>query len=92
MATVSHTNKETLYRDVRDSDVVEDIRKVNHVTMLIGVNKLQLDKEQRVQRLSVLDDRFADFNPMREAVVTQCLDIGGVYLDSRLQYKGTKTE
>lgn len=92
MATVSHTNKETLYRDVRDSDVVEDIRKVNHVTMLIGVNKLQLDKEQGVQRLSVLDDRFADFNPMREAVVTQCLDIGGVYLDSRLQYKGTKTE
>jgi replicative DNA helicase len=92
MATVSHTNKETLYRDVRESDVVEDVRKLNHITMCIGVNQLQMDKDLGVQRLSVLNDRFAEFNATKEAVVTQCLSIGGVYLDSRIRYKGGKGE
>lgn len=92
MATVSHTIRETLYRDVKESDVVEDIRKLQHVTMCVGINELQMDKELGVQRLSVLDDRFADFNPMKEAVVTQCLGIGGIHLDSRIRYKGGKSE
>lgn len=92
MATVSHTVRETLYRDVRDSDVVEDIRKLSHVTMCVGINQLQADKDLGVQRLSVLIDRFAEFNSSREAVVTQCLTVGGIYLDSRLRYKGGKSE
>ena len=54
---------------------------------MIHLNQLQEDKELGVQRLSVLIDRFNHFNSTNEAVVTQCLDIGAVYLDSRKNIK-----
>lgn len=92
MATVSHTNKTTLSRDCRAEDVVEDARKLNHITLCIGINQLQEDKDNGVQRLAVLIDRVEEFNPAKEAVVTQCLAVGGVCLDSRIKYKGAKTE
>ena len=88
MATVSHTNRATLSRDCREDDVVEDIRKLSHLTMCIAINQLQEDKENGVQRLSVLEDRFYESNPLKQAVVTQCLDIGAVCLDSRIRFKG----
>ena len=88
MVTVSHTNKLSMARDVREEDVVEDVRKLNHVTMCIGINQNDKDKEVGVQRLSVLIDRFHEIIPSKEAVVTQSLEFGGICLDSRVQYKG----
>jgi hypothetical protein len=67
--------------------VVEDIRKLSHLTLCIGVNQLSEDKKNGIQRLSVLDDRFEEFDSSKEAVVTQCLRMGAVYLDSRVRYK-----
>jgi hypothetical protein len=86
-ATVSHTGRDSLARDVREGDVVEDIRKLSHLTLCIGVNQLSEDKKNGIQRLSVLDDRFEEFDSSKEAVVTQCLRMGAVYLDSRVRYK-----
>ena len=88
MVTVSHTVRATLTRDCREDSVVEDVRKLSHISYCIGINQLQEDKDNGVQRLSVLIDRFNQFNPSKEAVVTQCLDIGAVYLDSRKKIKG----
>ena len=92
MVTASHTNKSTLMRDCRADDVVEDSRRLNHLTLCIGINQLQEDKDNGVQRLAVLIDRVEEFNPSKEAVITQCLTIGNTCLDSRIKYKGAQTE
>jgi replicative DNA helicase len=88
MVTASHTNKGTFSRDCTPEDVVEDVRKLNHITLCVAINQLQEDKDNSVQRLSVVIDRVREFNQAKQAVVTQCFSIGGVCLDSRIRYKG----
>jgi RecA-family ATPase len=84
---VSHTNKATLDRDVKSSDFAENSAKLNHITQALSINQSEDDVENGVQRISVLADRFEHFNPSYECVVTQCLDIGAVHLDSRVVKK-----
>ena len=87
VVVVSHTNKATLDRDVKASDFAENSAKVNHITQALSINQSEEDIDNGIQRISVLADRFENFNPKWEAVVTQCLDIGAVHLDSRLVKK-----
>jgi len=92
MVTASHTNKSTFNRDCVADDVVEDTRKLNHITMCIAINQMREDKDNGVQRLSVVIDRLGEFNTSRQAVAAQCFAIGGVCLDSRIRYKGYKVQ
>ena len=87
VVTASHTNKATFDRDIRQSDLSEDNRKLNHVTLAIALNQSEDDEEKNIQRLSVIADRYKKVNKTREAVVLQCLDIGMPYLDSRISKK-----
>jgi hypothetical protein len=87
MVTASHTNKATFDRDIRQSDLSEDARKMNHLTLAASLNQNEEDMENGVMRIGVIKDRFHRFSKMYEAVVLQCLDIGMPYLDSRLVKK-----
>ncbi|MFW9871900.1 MAG: hypothetical protein ACFFG0_02280 [Candidatus Thorarchaeota archaeon] len=84
---VSHTKTATFNRDIRQDDLSEDYRKLNHVTWAGAINQSEDDKDMGIMRLSIIADRFKRFNTNREAIITQCLDIGAVHLDSRIVNK-----
>jgi hypothetical protein len=83
VVTASHSNKATFGRDIRQNDLSEDARKLNHVTLAISLNQLKEDIKNNTTRMSVLADRFGRFNSHAEVMVTHCLDIGMPYLDSK---------
>lgn len=84
VGTVSHTNKLTLARDVRPGDASEDIRKLAHLSHAMGLNQTDDENDKGIMRINILKDRFARAKKTSEAAVLQCLDIGQVYLDSRI--------
>jgi hypothetical protein len=84
IAVVSHTNKATFDRDIRQSDMSEDNRKLNHVTLAVSLNQTEEDQERKVIRLGVIADRLDGFVKNKEVEVVQCLDIMRPILDSRL--------
>jgi len=84
---VSHTNKQTFDRDIKQGDYSEAAVKSNHLTLSISLNQNEQDMENSCVRLSIMKDRFAKFNPKHEIVVLQCLDVGQVFLDARRFYK-----
>lgn len=85
--TASHSAKATFGRDIRQSDLTEDYRKLNHVTLALAINQDENDEANSAVRMSVLADRFSRFSTGKEAYVLQCLDIGMSHVDSRLQNK-----
>jgi replicative DNA helicase len=82
--TVTHTNKKTFDSDIKQGDMSEDIRKINHVAVMIGINQKKTEKARNITRLSLLVNREDDFSTMNEIVVLQCLAIGKPYIDSKL--------
>ena len=84
MVTASHTNKQTFDRDIRKSDMSEDYRKLNHVTMALAVNKSDDDELNSSVRMRPLIDRHKGTLPNKEALILQCLECGQPYLDSRI--------
>ena len=85
--TVSHTNKNTFDRDIRQSDMSEDNRKLNHLTLSIAINQSEDEMDEGLARLSIIADRFRRFSKLSECHITQCLDIGMPVLDSRVVKK-----
>jgi hypothetical protein len=81
--TASHCNKKTLEKDIKQGDLSEDSRKLNHVSLMWALNQNEKDRELGVMRASVLASRFDDFYLGREAIITQNLAIGKPFLDSR---------
>ena len=90
VATVSHTAKATLERDIKASDLSEDNRKLNHVTWLAGINQTESEKDLGLIRMSILADRNGRFNAANECHILHNLDIGQVHLDSRLHKREYK--
>lgn len=84
VAVISHSNKATYDRDIRQGDLSEDSRKLNHVTWAGAINQSQEDEDNGCIRISVVADRFKKFNKKKEVMVTRCLDVGGACLDSRI--------
>jgi len=80
--TASQTSKETFSRDVRQADAAEDIRKIAHVTSALGLNQKEEERDKgymRVKQLALREGKqISD-----QAIITQCLDVGKIYLDSR---------
>lgn len=85
--TVSHTNKNTFDRDIRQGDYSEAAVKSNHLSLAIALNQNEKDKENSAVRLSIMKDRFCEFNPAAELMVLQALSVGQVFLDARRIYK-----
>lgn len=84
---VSHTNKTTFDRDIKQGDYSEAAVKSNHLTLAIALNQNDEDRENSAVRLSVMKDRFSRFNPKHEIIVLQALDVGQVFLDARRFYR-----
>lgn len=87
VVTASHSNKMTFDRDIRQSDLSEDNRKINHVTWMGALNQSEDDRSQGVMRISIMADRYRSFSKQVEAITLQCLDVGRVCLDSRIVKK-----
>ena len=92
VVTASHSNKATYDRDVRQGDMSEDNRKLNHVTWAGALNQSDDEADMGVMRIGVLADRFGSFSKNTEAVILQCLDIGQFCLDSRIVRKEVNHE
>lgn len=84
IVTASHTAKVTFETDIKTSHASEDIRKINNVTMAIGLNQTKKEKEMNIMRIGLMEIREGR-GTMEQVVVTQCLDLGRPCLDSRLR-------
>jgi hypothetical protein len=84
IVTASHTAKITFDTDIKTSHASEDIRKINNVTMAIGLNQTDEEKENNVMRVGLMEIREGR-KTRDQAVVLQCLDIGRPCIDSRLR-------
>lgn len=84
VVTASQAGRAAFDADAAEKDIAEDIRKIAHVSKLISINQTRAERDLgviRIQQLVERDDRTGG----RKVVVLQCLDLGQVCLDSRLQ-------
>jgi replicative DNA helicase len=82
VVTASHSNKSTYNNDMQQGDISEDIRKMNHVSCMIGLNQNNKDKENCVMRAVSLANRHEGFNS-DEVVMLHQFEIGKPLIDSR---------
>lgn len=85
IGVVSHSPKITQERDIKKGDLSEDVRKANHVTWMGAINKNEQDEEDDVVRIKLLYDRHRKVKSKKEVYIIQCLDVGGIILDSRFK-------
>lgn len=84
VVTASQAGRAAFDADAAEKDIAEDIRKIAHVSKLISINQTKAERDLgvvRIQQLVERDDKIGG----RKVVVLQCLDLGQVCLDSRLQ-------
>ena len=87
VVSATHTNKNTLTRDIKQEDMSEDIRKLNHVSLMIALNQNEKDRIMGVMRCGILASRHDEFLVSKEVIVTQNLSIGKPFLDSRWKHE-----
>jgi replicative DNA helicase len=81
--SASQTGRKTVGgKEVQESDVSEDIRKLAHLTKAITLNATEKEKANGIIRANQKTQRegATDF---RQVCILQCLDISRFYLDSR---------
>jgi len=83
--TASHSNKTTFEKDINEGDVVEDSRKLNHVSIMMAINQKAEEKKLGLARLSILVHRHEDFNKTDNFVILQNLSIGKFMLDNKFE-------
>ncbi len=83
VVTASQSDRTTAHKDVQVDNVAEDIRKLAHVSKMVGLNQRQRDYEAGVMRVSQLKERDGR-RSFRIAFALQCLEIGRPCLDSKL--------
>lgn len=79
--TASQSNREGFSTDLSESSVAEDVRKIAHVTCMVGLNQSKNEKKQQIMRLSQLAIR-GQSPEMRDAVCLQCYSVGKPVIDS----------
>ena len=83
-------SRASFQKDMEQDDTSEDIRKLAHVSRMIGINKggknkkdFNYDYEKKYSlRLNVIAERHGYFDPEEMVKVLRCFDIGKPYLDS----------
>jgi hypothetical protein len=87
VVTASQSNRKTLdKKDVKASDIAEDIRKVAHVDAMYSLSQTPEEKSKGTMRLGVVAHRWQDFNELSYVTVLQQLQTGQVMLDSERGY------
>lgn len=84
VVTASQANKQASKKDADEENVAEDIRKLAHVSKMISINQTKDEAKKSYTRIKLLKERDGRSN-YSQAVVLQCLDIGKVYIDSRIK-------
>ena len=87
VVTASQSNRKTIdSKNVKASDISEDIRKVAHVDAMFSLNQVDDEKRNGVMRLGVIAHRWHDFDPLAHVTVLQQLKTAQVLLDSERGY------
>jgi hypothetical protein len=77
VATVLQSNRASISKkSVEQEDTSEDIRKLAHVDVLMGLNQTKDEKEENVMRVSVVAHRHEEFTFKGEVLALQNLSIG----------------
>jgi hypothetical protein len=82
--TASHTEKKTFESDIKTSQVSEDIRKINHVTLAVSLNATDKENSNNIIRLGMMEVREGR-HITDQAVCLQCLDLGRPCIDSKMR-------
>jgi replicative DNA helicase len=80
--TATHSNKSTFDRDIRQGDPSEDIRKINHVALMFGINQKVTEREYKAARIKLLASRH-DETYEDEVVILTGYDIGKAWIDQK---------
>ena len=83
VVTATQTNRSTFNKDIEESDIAEDIRKLAHATTVIALNQDKEDKKNNIMRVKVLVSRDDVFHVDDEVIVLECREVGRCYVDSR---------
>ena len=87
VATVTQSNRAgTSGKELKASDISEDIRKLAHVTHFTTAYGTEEQMKNGYYCVRLLDTRYKRY-VWESAIVTQCFDIGRGYVDSRLESK-----
>lgn len=79
----TQSNRKSMERhSVKDTDTSEDIRKLAHVDVMVGLNQLPREKKAGVWRFSILEHRHRRFNTLDEIMILQQLEVGQPILGS----------
>lgn len=85
--TASQTNRGSFdKKNVTQTDIAEDIRKIAHIDGGIALNQLPNEKRKGVMRVALIAGRDIDFDQMKTCIVLQNLQLGQVLLDSEESY------
>ena len=84
VVTASQSTRETLKGKVKAENIAEDIRKLAHVTSMIGLNQTEKEGKAGIMKVSQLAIREG-VREYRQAVVLQCLALGKPCLDSKFE-------
>ncbi|MFA5398542.1 MAG: DnaB-like helicase C-terminal domain-containing protein [Methanogenium sp.] len=80
VVTATHSNKQTFERNIKQNDLSDDNRKINHVGKMISLNQTFSEKKVGAMRMQMIAERNGYFDDT-EVVVLQCLHIGKPFLD-----------
>lgn len=82
--TASQSTRDTINKDVKASDVAEDMRKLAHVTIMVSLNQTPEEKQQNIMRVKqlLIREEGAEF---KEAICLQSLKISCPVLDSKFE-------
>jgi replicative DNA helicase len=87
VVTASQTNRGSFdKKNVTQTDIAEDIRKIAHMDAGISLNQLPNEKRRGVMRVALIAGRDIDFNQLKTCMVLQNLELGQVLLDSEETY------
>jgi len=79
--TATHSNKQTFERNIKQNDLSDDNRKINHVGKMISLNQTFSEKKIGAMRMQMIAERNGFFDDT-EVVVLQSLNIGKPFLDA----------
>jgi len=81
--TASQSNRSSISKkNLSEVDTAEDIRKIAHVDVMIGINQTPQEKIKGICRLGLVAHRHKFFNQEKQVLVFQQLEVGHPLLDS----------
>lgn len=91
VATVLQSNRASItQKSVQQENTSEDIRKLAHVDVMLGLNQTPDEKKKGVMRISTIVHRHKGFQFGKDVMIAQGLDIGQPLLESQWSQKEDK--